>query len=113
MKALYTDIKVGIHYELPDGSIAYAYGVHGWEAMVVYYFDDDHGQRYASFDEVKTWKARVDLRDFPNARDPRLPYEFDLHWDLKFVSQLRQAIKNNHDDLDAIRQAMADHSVAV
>ena len=31
---------------------------------------------------VLTWTA-LTVNDFPNSRDPRLPYIYDLHWDIK------------------------------
>ena len=113
MKAKQNDIIVGVYYELPDGRIAYTYGVNGPRKCVSYYFDDDNGSHTVSFDEIRTWKRRTDLRDFPNARDPRLPCTFDLFWDIKYLSDLREAISNNHDELDSIRQAMAEHNIAV
>ena len=113
MKAKVNDIIVGVYYELPDGRIAYTYGFNGTSKTVVYYFDDDNGSHSVSYDEIQTWKMRRDLKDFPNARDPRLPYVFDLYWDLKYLSDLKAAIENNHDDLDSIRAAMTDHSIAV
>ena len=41
-------------------------------------------------DEMDTWEFLVGARDFPDAKDPRLPYEFDLWYDVHRVSQLVQ-----------------------
>ena len=96
---------VGIHYELPDGRIAYTYGF--MENTIMYYFDDGKGGRSATDAEFQTWTPRRDLRDFPNARDPRLPDEFDTLWDIKYMSELRRVLRDETEDVVAIRRRMA------
>jgi len=91
-------IVVGAYYELPDGKVAYIYGYHGLKRAVSYYFDDDHGGRSTSFEKVKSWKRRDELKDFPNARDPKLPYVFDLLWDIKHESELKELISEHSED---------------
>jgi hypothetical protein len=54
---------IGIHYELPDGRIAFTYGWNGRDNTVSYYFDDDSGAHEVHQDEFNTWKPRHDLRD--------------------------------------------------
>ena len=85
------------YYELPNGKIARAISWHGGRngdnPSVGYYFDDDKGGRVALEEEWSKWKRRLDLRDFPNARDPRLPYVFDLLWDIKYISDLKRALE--------------------
>lgn len=107
------NMKIGIFYELPCGRIAKTYGTDGSGQRVQYYFDDEGGSHTASTETLSTWKPREDLADFPNARDPRLPYEFDLFWDIKYKSDLVRAINNNHDDLDSIREAMERHAIRI
>lgn len=102
---------VGIHYELPNGKIAYTVGFNNIKKTVSYYFDDDSGGHEVSFDDFYTWTPRTDLRDFPNARDPRLPYEFDLYWDIKYVSQLKRAL-TRHADESEIRECMKKYSIS-
>ncbi len=102
---------IGIFYELLDGRIAYPYLHDGRQQIVGYYFDDDNGSHTISIAEFQKWKPRRDLKDFPNARDPRLPYEFDLYWDIKYMSQLKRAFENSHDDLDSIKQTMINHAI--
>lgn len=104
---------IGIHYELPDGRIAYTYGWSGKENLVSYYFDDGNGGRTVSIDEFQTWKPRRDLGDFPNARDPRLPYVFDLFWDIKYMSQLKRELSWGHRDEKEIREIMRDHNIVL
>lgn len=104
-------MKIGIFYELPCGRIANTYGFDGTGKRVHYYFDDGKGSHTADLNAFNTWKARPDLKDFPEARDPRLPIEFDLFWDIKYQSDLKRAIDNSHDDLDAIKAAMERYAL--
>lgn len=103
-------VVIGAFYELPDGRIAKTYGWSGAGRIVSYAFDDDFGGRSISEGECSAWKARPDLRDFPNARDPRLPYAFDLHWDIKHHSQLVEALADGGMEVE-LRRAMAEHGV--
>ena len=104
---------IGIHYELPDGRIAYTYGWSGTEGTISYYFDDNKGGRTVTQDEFNTWKPRRDLKDFPDARDPRLPYVFDLFWDIKCVSQLKRELSWGHEDEKEIRKRMREHNIVL
>jgi hypothetical protein len=82
-------INIGRFYELPDGRIAFAFGWDAKSKNVRYRFDDDSGSHSVlSTELIDTWRPRLDLEDFPNARDPRLPYVFDLIWDVKTRSAL-------------------------
>lgn len=103
------DFIVGVLYELPSGKIARSFG--SGPSGVQYYFDDGKGGHLASHEEVKAWKHRADLNDFPNARDPRLPYTFDLHWDIKHRSELVQALADGHEDRQDMLKAVVQHQV--
>ena len=98
---------IGILYELPDGRIARTTGWSGRTSLVTYHFDDDQPSRLVSDSEFQKWQPRFDLADFPNARNPRLPYVFDLHWDIKHASELRDALAHGHDDLADLRAQVA------
>lgn len=83
-------IRLGSYYETENGSIVYAYGV--CEGKVMYRYEDDTDTPEVTLDDVnERWKL-TDLRDFPNARDPRLPYVFDLFWDIKYLSELKHEL---------------------
>jgi len=103
---------VGIHYELPDGRIVRTFGFNGIEKTIKYYFDDGEGGRTATDVEFQTWKPREDLRDFPNAKNPRLPYEFDLLWDIKYMSDLHRELVGHQFEAD-IRDCMERHEVVL
>lgn len=52
----------------------------------------------------ENWILRKDLRDFPFAFNPLLPYEFDLWWDIKLESELvveclQNGIMAEYDDI--------------
>jgi|688.fasta_scaffold143125_4 hypothetical protein len=107
---------IGAYYELPDGKIAFTIG---WahndgQPIISYFFDDDSGCHIVTYEEFQAWKQRIDLRDFPNARDPRLPYVFDLFWDIKYTSQLKDVFKSNslpYEDIEEIKQVMREHNI--
>ena len=107
-----SNLTVGIYYQTPDGKIAYTYGFDDKKKIVQYRLSDGKG-RTASYDEVKKWKPRLDLKDFPDSRDPVLPFIFDLNWDLKTMSDLRRALKTGHPDITNIRRAMQKYNIKV
>ena len=104
---------IGIFYKLPCGRIARTFGFNGPEKTISYYFDDGEGDRAATDAEFQTWTPQLELKDFPNARDPRLPAVFDLFWDIKYESQLRQLLKTGHADIEDIRERMRDYDISV
>lgn len=108
------DAVIGAFYELPDGRIARTYGWSGSTRMVAYYYDTDEPRGRIFEDDMADWKLRSDLADFPNARDPRLPREFDLHWDIKYMSELKRVLRSgDHDYIDEIREMVTSHSLPI
>ena len=51
-------------------------------------------------EELNTkFRHRPDLKDWPDAWDPLLPYVFDLNWDMKYESDLvRKCIDHGHSE---------------
>jgi hypothetical protein len=84
-------VTIGLFFELPDGRIAFCCGANSIDKTVRYRFDGDEILS-ASYEESDSWKERRDLKDFPNAKDPRLPDEFDFIHDLKYMSQLKREL---------------------
>ena len=83
-------IRLGAYYATENGSIVYVYGIS--EGKVMYRYEDDTDTPEVTLDDVnERWKL-TDLRDFPNARDPRVPYVFDLFWDIKYLSELKREL---------------------
>lgn len=105
-------VVIGAFYELPDGRIVRTYGWSGITRIVSYSFDDDDGPQRILVDETVDWKERKDLRDYPNARNPRLPYAFDLHYDIQYMSDLRQELKGHPHELE-LRKLMAKHGITI
>jgi hypothetical protein len=108
------DVVTGGFYELPNGRIAKTYGWNGITRMVAYYFDTDEPSGQVSEADIKSWKRRSDLHDFPNARDPLLPYVFDLHWDIKHMSELEKVLREGiHEDIEEIRSLVSECGILV
>lgn len=108
-----SDIVIGLYCEAPDGQIARTFGWGGASGMISYYFDDDRGGRTVHVDEFRaSWRMRPDLADFPEARDPILPYTFDLFWDAKRRSDLVTLLADGTEE-DEVRKAMEDHGIVL
>ena len=73
------------------------------------YYDNDKCCGDVSIEEYKTWEL-LDIADFPNARDPKLPYVFDLRWDLKYMSDLSREI-NYHPEKVEILNMMKKYNI--
>ena len=100
-------VYVGVMHERPDGVIVRTYGA---GTNRVSWYDDNDNRGHATHAEYATWKPRPDLADFPNARDPRLPYVFDLYWDIKYLSELKRTLQNEwFFDLEDLKVMLKDH----
>lgn len=103
---------VGEFCQAPDGRVARIFAWNGPTGRVSYRFDDDGGDHEVSLSELRSsWKPRPDLQDFPGARDPRVPYAFDLLYDIKTRSDLVRALAEGGDDEAWIRESMAAHGI--
>lgn len=105
-------VIIGGLYERPDGSIVRTYGWDG-EDKIVSFFDETMKYDWAYYEVFKTWKPRQDLRDFPNPSDPLLPYDFDLCWDIQYMSQLKSALFFDHPDKAEILEMMKIHNITL
>ena len=61
----------------------------------MYQLNNDHNGYSISKQDFSSWIYRKDLRDYPDAVDPRLPYVFDLNYDIKYTSDLIRELKSN------------------
>lgn len=105
-------IVIGAFYEMPDGTVARTHGWDGTRRTVAYALDDGAGARSAAAAEVEgSWRRRPDLSDFPNARDPRLPFVFDLRWDAKRRSDLVALLAG--EDAEEVSVAMAENGITL
>lgn len=92
----------------------------------LYGFDAHRNAFTATNEEVKKW-TQLAVNDFPNSPEPRLPYVFDLHWDLKYIDQLEWTpvreqkevaallvehfgVENPFDNIEALTQAVRKHN---
>lgn len=88
MKTNEHHIVGGCYYDTGAG-VALIYGFMG--DRIMYRYDDHREHQSCTHAEASKWK-KLDIRDFPNARDPKLPYDFDLHYDIKYLSQLKMEL---------------------
>lgn len=91
---------IGTFYQTPEGKIIYTYM--GTQQGIGAYEDGGKPRTY-SYVEMAKMKLLDKIRDFPHAKDPRLPYVYDLNWDIKRVSELRRAIEEYPGILDVLR----------
>ena len=106
-------IIVGVFYELPNGKIIYVYLQSNKLGTTVFgYYEDGSNAQMATLEEAQLWKERRDLKDFPNAINPRLPYDFDLHWNIKHMSDLKRELVGHQFEKE-IRQAMVTHGIVL
>lgn len=108
-------IVTGGFYELADGRIARVYTY--TPTKVGYYFDGDRkdAHRYGemSHAQLRACTYRGDLKDFPNAIDPLLPYAFNLFWDIKHHSELRKAVQSGHEEMEDIKFFMNQYGIVL
>lgn len=104
-------ITIGAFYRTADGQVVRTCGWNGRTREVLYYAEGDSVTAFrtvAEADLQRDW-ARLDIGDFPNAKDPVLPYRFDLFWGLKTQSELRRHLAETDDP--EIRQAMVGEGI--
>lgn len=79
--------------------------LHGGRDSVVIGYDAKDKTFTVPNEHVLKWTL-LNVNDFPHSKNPRLPYVFDLHWDVKRVSQLQYA---KSDEIEPIQQALREH----
>lgn len=105
-------VVIGAYYKTDKG-VAYVYG--GGSGEIQYRYDDDKPSLNCTYNDASTWE-RLNIRDFPNARDPRLPYDFDLHFDIKYMSQLKMELAGQLgwcDDREFLQELIDHHGIDV
>jgi hypothetical protein len=97
-------IVIGCYYEWPCGKVVYVYGQ--YDNTLRWYTSTDRGE--TPFHLAKGWIERSDLLLLPDTTDRKLPYSFDLIWDIKTLNQLK-AVLPEHEDRDDILALMAEY----
>lgn len=109
------DIVIGAYYELPDGRIARTIGYNGVDKVISFATDPPYKRGECLASTCKNWKKRDDLRDFPNASDPRLPYEFDLNYDIKTMRQLCYELSGegscDSEEIEELRELIKKYNI--
>lgn len=110
-------VIIGVFYEKPDGEIIYTYGYYPHpnikDGYDISYYADHKTPQVCNKKEFQTYKLRSDLKDFPNAIDPRLPYIFDLYWDIKHTSELKKVLQRGHVDILAIKEQIVINNIVL
>jgi len=106
------EICIGIFYETPEGEIVYTYSCKG-PNNTIGYSSFGKENRECHIDKTQNWKPRRDLNKFPDDPDTRLPYVFDLHWDIKWLSELKHYLDNpeSQEDADEMRGEAKRHGI--
>lgn len=94
---------IGAYYFKPDGICVYVYACHNDENGIPYYYyreEEKDGSKILAKD-CQDWVISTS-GDYPNTKDPRVPYIFDLIWDIKRVSDIKKHIECYPNDRDAI-----------
>jgi hypothetical protein len=106
-------VKLGGFYRNQQGAVV---EICGYTETMVIYRPEGGELHQASLPTFATWEYLPDLRDFPNASDPRLPHFFDMEFGLKTMGELRRAIYHetlSPRDEAALRRLMAQHGIRV
>jgi len=85
------NIHIGGYYELPTKKVVYIFRCNNVKREIHYKFENSKNY-IATFEEVKKWK-HLNINDFPNAKNPKVPYSFDLFFDIKRESDLKAAMQ--------------------
>jgi hypothetical protein len=86
-KRTLTEVVIGTFYQRSTDPMDIVYTVGGGPNNI-YGYDAKQVSFNATPEKVMTW-TQLAVNDFPHSSDPRLPYVYDLHWDIKRISQLR------------------------
>lgn len=81
---------IGAFYQSPEGKILYTYGMMNYNVTCKDEDDNPYSIPMVLFQQYKY----LNIRDFPNAKDPRLPYVFDLKWDFQYLSDFMREAKD-------------------
>ncbi len=101
------DIIVGAFYETPKGVVRVT-GSTQTHAQCSF----DGGKReHIPLEQACDWVPRPDLKDFPDAIDPLLPYVFDLDHDIKNTSQLAWCLGQERGSDEELRDLMEVHNI--
>ena len=95
-----TEVVIGSFYQRSADPMDVVYTVGGGRGNI-HGYDAKLESFSTTNEEVLTW-TQLAVNDFPNSSDPRLPYVYDLHWDIKRVSQLRHLDSSEQAEVESL-----------
>jgi hypothetical protein len=103
-------VIVGAYYNCVDGDIVRI--IRQRHTTVSYRYAESSVLHECDVSVVSQWELRRDLHEFPDVLDLRLPIDFDLLWDIKYVSELRRTLSGHAEEIE-IRRLMHDLGVSI
>lgn len=95
-----TEVVIGAFYQRSTNPLDVVYTVGGGPGYI-----HGYNAKMKSFnttpEEVLKW-TQLAVNDFPHSPDPRLPYVYDLNWDIKYLSQLRRVEPSEKPAIEAL-----------
>lgn len=93
-----TEVVIGVFYQRSKDPLDVVYSVGGGPNKIHGY--DVRGKSFETTPEQVLKWTQLRVNDFPQSPDPRLPYAYDLHWDVKRISQLRHMDAGDRDSVE-------------
>jgi len=102
------NVIIGGFYRRGDGSIVKTHGTPTVDTVA--WVMDGKVFGTSTRDEMDTWEE-LKLRDFPNAKDPLLPYGFDLLWDCHTLGQFLAQYGDNRKVMKEGREMAKEYGI--
>lgn len=93
-----TEVVIGVFYQRSKDPLDVVYSV-GCGPNKIHGYDVRGKSFETTPEQVMKW-TQLRVNDFPQSPDPRLPYAYDLHWDVKRISQLRHMDAGDRDSVE-------------
>jgi len=117
MDIVIADIVIGVFYQTNFGVVqTYGFSRREGSSFIIAWYKFKKTKGFRNFyewgsskdSETKDWK-RLNIDDFPESVDKTLPYSFDLFFDIKRMSQLRNAFR--YENPQELLEMMKNHGV--
>lgn len=104
-----SDIVVNGYYQnLENGEIV---KVNRYKDGEIEFYNDDIKNTKKQSYFLQMYEYKPEINDFPNAKDPKLPYVFDLNYDIKYTSDLIRTLKYDKYEEHGLMELIKDFKV--